>query len=170
MKVTILTTKFPKISATFVLHHVTGLLDRQIDVQVIARKGEEKAFINAEIMGYDLRERTHLFHKKTTYSQRLGGLPGLIARNMKGGRRNVLRSLNPFQFGRPAVNLKTPWMADSFADIGRTGILHCHFGPNGVIGAYFKKLRLCDRLVVTFHGYDVSRVLRKSRHVHAAQH
>ena len=166
MKVTVLTTKFPKISETFVLHHVTGLLDRQIDVHVIARKGEEKAFSNAEMEGYDLRGRTHLFHKKPKYSQRLGGLPGLIARNMKHGRYHVLRSLNPFQFGKPAINLKTPWLADAFADIGRTEILHCHFGPNGVIGAYLKKMKLCDRLVVTFHGYDVSRVLRRSRRKH----
>jgi len=166
MKVTILTSKFPKISETFVLHHVTGLLDRQIDVRVIAKDGENKAFSNADIAGYDLRVRTHRFGKGKKYFQRLAGLPGLIARNMKRGRRKVLRSLNPIRFGKPAINLKIPWLADAFADIGHTGILHCHFGPNGVIGAYFKKLGLCDRLVVTFHGYDVSRVLRNSRRRH----
>ena len=166
MKVTVLTSTFPKISETFVLHHVTGMLDRQVDVRVIARGSEEEAFSNAEIEGYDLRERTHHFHEKKPFLQRLAGLPGLLGRNIRRGRYPVLRALNPLRFGRPAVTLKTSWLADAFANVGRTDILHCHFGPNGVVGTYFKKLGLCDRLVVTFHGYDVSRVLQKSRQKH----
>ncbi len=166
MKITVLTSTFPKISETFVLHHVTGMLDRQVDVRVIAWGSEEEAFSNAEIEGYDLRVRTHQFYRKKKFLQRLGGLPGLLRRNIRRDRYPVLRSLNPLLFGRPAMNLKTPYLADAFAKVGRTDILHCHFGPNGVIGSYFKKLGLCKRLVVTFHGYDVSRVLKKPRHVH----
>ena len=166
MKLTILTSTFPKISETFVLHHVTGMLDRQVDVRVIARGSEEEAFSNAEVTGYDLRGRTHHFHRKKTFLQRLAGLPRLIGRNMSRGRLRVLRTLNPLRFGRPAVNLKLPWHADAFVDVSRSDILHCHFGPNGVIGASFKKSGLCDRLVVTFHGYDLSRVLRMSRGSH----
>lgn len=76
MKVTILTSKFPKISETFVLHHVTGLLDRQIDVRVIAKDGENKAFSNADIAGYDLRVRTHRFGKGKNTSNGLRGCRG----------------------------------------------------------------------------------------------
>ncbi len=166
MKITVLASTFPKISETFVLHHVTGLLDRRVDVRIIARDSEEESFSNAEIKGYDLRGRTHHFHQKKMFHQRLKGLPGLIGRNLRRGRYGVLRALNPLRFGRPAVNLKTPWLADAYANVGYRGILHCHFGPNGVLGAYFKMLGLCDRLVVTFHGYDVSRVLRKPRQKH----
>lgn len=161
-----MTDVFPKISETFVLHHVTGLLDRRVDVRVITKESEEDAFQNADIEGYDLRGRTSHFHHRKEFMQRLLGLPELIVRNMRPGRLRVLAALNPIRFGRPALNLKTTWLADSFANVGRTDILHCHFGPNGVNGAFLKKLKLCDRLVVTFHGYDVSRVLRKHRSSH----
>jgi len=161
MRVTVLASTFPKISETFILHHVTGLLDRRVDVRVVTRGSEEEPLANAEKQGYDLRGRTHYFHRMKKFHQRLKGLPGLIGKNLRRGRMEVLRALNPLQFGRPAVSLKTPWLADAYANVGHSGILHCHFGPNGVLGAYFKRLGLCERLVVTFHGYDVSQVLRK---------
>lgn len=35
-------------------------------------------------------------------------------------------------------------------------ILHCHFGPNGLIGAYLKDIGVVKRLIVTFHGSDIT--------------
>ena len=167
MQVTVLTSVFPKISETFVLHHVTGLLDRNVDVRVIAKRSEEKAFSNAEVEGHSLRDRTFHFHRKKIFSDRLSGLAPLIGRGLvRRERRPVLAALNAFRFGKSALSLKTPWLADGFLNVGKTDILHCHFGPNGVLGAYLKQLGLTDKLVVTFHGYDVSRVLKKNRKEH----
>jgi colanic acid/amylovoran biosynthesis glycosyltransferase len=34
-------------------------------------------------------------------------------------------------------------------------IIHCHFGPNGVIGAKLKRLGVPGKLVTTFHGHGI---------------
>jgi colanic acid/amylovoran biosynthesis glycosyltransferase len=41
-------------------------------------------------------------------------------------------------------------------------VLHCHFGPVGTLGAHLKHLGLVKKLVVTFHGQDVSRAIASS--------
>ena len=35
-------------------------------------------------------------------------------------------------------------------------ILHCHFGPNGLSGAFLKECGIARALVVTFHGSDIN--------------
>ncbi|OQX53652.1 MAG: colanic acid biosynthesis glycosyltransferase WcaL, partial [Candidatus Cloacimonas sp. 4484_209] len=35
-------------------------------------------------------------------------------------------------------------------------IIHCHFGPIGLFGAFLKEIGIKSRLVTTFHGYDMS--------------
>ena len=35
-------------------------------------------------------------------------------------------------------------------------VIHCQFGQNGFVGAFLKRYGFCDRLIVTFHGSDIT--------------
>jgi colanic acid/amylovoran biosynthesis glycosyltransferase len=38
----------------------------------------------------------------------------------------------------------------------RYDVIHCHFGQNGLTGAFLKDCGITDRLIVTFHGSDIT--------------
>ena len=40
-------------------------------------------------------------------------------------------------------------------------IIHCHFGQNGLIGTFLKDCGFCKKLIVTFHGTDITTIPRK---------
>lgn len=44
MRLCVMASEFPVRSQTFVMHHVTGMLDRDLDVQIIGHKGDEAAW------------------------------------------------------------------------------------------------------------------------------
>lgn len=69
-----------------------------------------------------------------------------------------------FRFGQKALNLNLPYYYSLASKIAPIDVLHCHFGPNGILGAYLKKLGLVNKLVVTFHGYDLSMVANGPKH------
>ena len=49
----------------------------------------------------------------------------------------VARTLDARRFGRNAVTLKTFYGVVPFMDRNGYDVVHCHFGPNGVLGVDF---------------------------------
>ena len=46
---------------------------------------------------------------------------------------------------------------------GSQDIAHCHFGPNGQVGAALKDVRaIKGKLITSFHGYDVTGYVRSN--------
>jgi len=80
-------------------------------------------------------------------------------RHLRNGSPEFLHSLNFFKYGSSVWDLKLPFIYNKALKIGPVDILHCHFGSNGIIGAHLKRLGFCKKLVVTFHGLDVSKVI-----------
>jgi len=67
----------------------------------------------------------------------------------------ILKSLNIFKYGKRALSLNLLYWLIPF--LGKKfDIIHCHFGPNGIIGIYLKDKEIGDRIITTFYGYDVS--------------
>ncbi|MDL2230119.1 glycosyltransferase, partial [Treponema sp. OttesenSCG-928-L16] len=54
-----------------------------------------------------------------------------------------------------ALNMKLLFFGNFLAN-EHFDIIHAHFGPNGLIGAYLKECSVCSRLVVSFHGSDIN--------------
>ncbi|QJQ94006.1 MULTISPECIES: glycosyltransferase [Halomonadaceae] len=151
------------------MRHVTGLLDRNVDVHVLANREEEAAW---ESLGnYEQKLHSRIFHYQLPVSKkaRLQGALRLTLKNMANGRYSHLKSWNLFRFNEKSHSLVFPYLYNTALDIGPVDILHCHFGRNGTFGSYLKKLGLVKKLVVTFHGYDVSSVLKTSGSKHPYQ-
>ena len=71
----------------------------------------------------------------------------------------LLRCLNFRRYGTMAKNLKTVFYLRFLLAERKKGrrydLVHCHFGQNGLIGAWIKDSGFASSFVVTFHGGDI---------------
>lgn len=151
---------FPMTSQTFVMQHVTGLLDNDIDVHVLAHRGMDAAWESLGSYQQALKPRVWYYQAPVEKLNRIRGILCQSVRHISNGQSSYLKSLNAFRFGKSALNLNIPYMYNTALDIQPVDVLHCHFGHNGVFGAHLKKLGFAKKLVVTFHGHDVSTILK----------
>jgi colanic acid/amylovoran biosynthesis glycosyltransferase len=151
---------FPEISEKFLVNQVTGLMDAGADLDVYsalsppAGKGHELA------ERYGLRERTIYARAPRSAKARLAELPGLFAACAAQGPRNALRALDSGRYATAARNFKNLYFLRAFG-ARRYDVVHCHFGPNGLVGAFLKDCGIAGRLVVTFHGSDINTYPRR---------
>ncbi|WP_447045830.1 glycosyltransferase [Vreelandella sp. H-I2] len=149
-------------SQTFVMQHVTGLLDNGIDVNVLALRGMDAAWESLDSYQEPLKSRVWYYQAPINKINRIKGILNQTVRHLTHGKSNYLKSWNIFHFGKSVINLNLPYIYNTALGIQPVDILHCHFGHNGVFGAYLKKLGFAKKLVVTFHGHDVSSALQAS--------
>jgi len=79
----------------------------------------------------------------------------LIIRNFHKAPLKILKSLNVFKYGKTALSLRLLYVLIPFLD-KKFDIVHCHFGPNGIIGIYLKEIGISGKYITSFHGYDVN--------------
>lgn len=63
MKITCLVNKFPKLSETFVLGQITGLIDRGHDVEIISLTKPTEEIAHEDVNKYGLLQKTHYINK-----------------------------------------------------------------------------------------------------------
>lgn len=162
MRIAILVRRFPVLSETFILNQITGLIERGHDVDVLAECPGDTSVVHEDVGTYSLQERTRYSGPVPgNYAARVAKGLGLVLRNADRNLPCLLRSLNVFKCGRQAASLRALYRAASLAGASPYDIVHCHFGPNGILGAALRRAGvLTGRLVTSFHGYDLTRFVR----------
>ncbi|MBP8302597.1 MAG: glycosyltransferase [Phycisphaerae bacterium] len=162
MRIAILVRRFPVPSETFILDQVAGLIQRGHDVEILAESGHDQEGIRPDAAEGALLERTRYSGPvPANYAARLAKGLAIWVRHAHGDRLHLLRSLNVSRFGRQAASLRMLYRAASVAGAGPYDIVHCHFGPNGILGAALRSAGvLTGRLVTSFHGYDLTQFVR----------
>lgn len=155
---------FPKLSETFVLDHVTGLLDRGHDVTIVAQRNTEEALAHPAVEAYGLLDR--LVERPVPPRSR-GARGRALARRFTRARPDRLPTMvRAAARGRgrsgPLHALAEVEVLRQTAD---ADVVHAHFGPVGSVVAT-AMLAARDRrpLVATFHGADVGRARQHSTH------
>ncbi|MCB0168535.1 MAG: glycosyltransferase [Anaerolineae bacterium] len=170
MKIAFFVTEFPALSQTFVLNQITGLIDRGHEVTIYARDPDHQPAVHADVERYDLRRRT-IYHRpfhQTVPRNKAAGLLKAASRLLASPepqRRPLLKSLNLFEFGPEAASLSLFYRTLAFLESGlpQYDIVHCHFGPNGNLGALLKRLgAVRGKLITTFHGYDLTTLIKQA--------
>jgi colanic acid/amylovoran biosynthesis glycosyltransferase len=164
MRVAFFVDEFPALSETFVLDQITGLITRGCDVHVYARHVWPSAVAHPDVVAYRLVERASQLCPPPAPSTTARVVSGLrdIGRAVLRNPRLAMRSLNPLRFGREAVRLRPFYRVAPFLGGARYDVVHCHFGPNGVLAAELRDLGAFDAPIVTqFHGYDASSYVRR---------
>lgn len=170
MKIMIVTGEFPKLSETFVLNHVTGLLDLGHDVRVLHTSHGRADQVPRDYAAYRLHERCVSIRPPETWQQ--------LSRSVTRPMRNVSRRMASLQLdeahGRSAlsesqVELKQAetGMLDFYAaqqireHVGQPDIVHCHFGHRPrTIFKYIDMGAFDAPVVCSYHGIDMSAHIR----------
>lgn len=160
MKIAFLVGRFPVISETFILNQITGLIDAGHQVNIFARARPGGGQAHGEVESYGLLERTRYFHVPGGRVERVVGAARVLARMVRQGMaRAMLPALDPRRAGRQAFTLRGVHLIHPLLERGPHDILHCHFGTVGLTGAQLKAMGVPGKLVVTFHGHDLSAYL-----------
>ena len=155
MKIAFIVTGFPRLSETFILNQITGLLDMWYDVEIFAEFNSEEKKVHPDVEKYQLIKRVHYFNIPHNKTRRILKAIFLIIKNFYRAPFKILKSLKLFRYGETMLSLKVLHTLIPFLD-KKFDIIHCHFGPNGILGAYLKEIGINSKLVTTFHGYDMS--------------
>ena len=159
MKIAFLLSGFPTLSETFILNQITGLLDMGHDVKIFAQCKPKEKKVHSDVKKYQLMRRVHYFDMPHNKIKRVLKAIVLIIKNFHKDPVKIVKSLNVYKYGKMALSLRLLYLLIPFLD-KKFDIIHCHFGPNGIIGAYLKELGISSKLLTSFHGYDMSIFIR----------
>ena len=155
MKIAFIVGGFPTLSETFILNQITGLLDMGYDVEIFAQFNPKEKKVHPDIEKYQLMRRVHYFNIPHNKIKRILKAIFLIIKNFHKAPLKILKSLNAFRYGKNALSLRLLYILISFLD-KKFDIIHCHFGPNGIIGVHLKEIGIPGKYLTSFHGYDVN--------------
>lgn len=158
MKIAFVVSTFPKLSETFIINQVTGLLDLGYDVQIFAEylnKKEHK--VHPDVEKYLLMERIRYFTAPENKFVRVLKALRLIAIGIFVSPLHILKTINIFKYGRKALSLRMLYILIPFLG-KRFDITHFHFGPNGAQGIHLKGMGYLGKIITSFHGYDANTV------------
>ena len=159
LRVAVFANEFPALSETFVLSHITGLLDCGNDVTIFAygpRSGDPA--VHADFQRYRLGERLHYRGMDGNRARRVLAASEILIRRRLAP--SALHALDVRRYRREAASLSLLHWVDRLLDFRAFDIVHCHFGQVGRDVAFLREIgAIRGRLVVNFHGVDVTACL-----------
>ena len=158
MKIGVIVPSFPTISETFILNHITGLLDsgHQVVIYSLKKNPEEKK--HDIINNYKLLEQTKYLRKTplNKMTRRFSTLFLVMSYSFRFPVK-LYKALQSLLFqDREDFYLKLYFL---FLTANRKiDVYHFHFGHVGRLGAFLKSVGFQEKMVTSFHGYDINQV------------
>jgi colanic acid/amylovoran biosynthesis glycosyltransferase len=166
MKILFLVGEFPKLSQTFILSQITGLIDAGHEVTILAKKSDGGSKVHPDVLNYDLLQHV-VYYGDSTHSKnrcRKGLVFGqALCAHM------VTRVFNKQYKGKASFRdlLKLPNLVLlvrtlNQVDLTDRTIIVAHFGPNGLLAQKCIEMGLLNgKLFTAFHGYDMLRYVKQ---------
>ncbi|MEM8828126.1 MAG: glycosyltransferase [Cyanobacteria bacterium P01_G01_bin.19] len=166
MRIAFFIDQFPSLSETFILNQITGLIDRGHEVDIYCDRPGNRTQMHPEVNQYQLLQR--VYHTPVPGKIILRCLKGifLFLSSFLAAPAIALKSLNFLKYNRASYGdvgtfLRPLYLAAPLIKQPSYDIIHCHYGRNGLKAILLKDLGAIDaKIVVTFHGYDISRYLQ----------
>jgi len=155
MKIAFIVSAFPVLSETFILNQITGLIDLGHEVDIFASSKPNEKKIHSDVKKYNLINKTHYFHIPKTRKKRIMYAFKIFLKNFYKKPLVLLKALNFFKYGSFYNVLNNLFYLAPFLNKDYD-IIHCHFGPNGIIGVHLKEIGIPGKYLTSFHGYDVN--------------
>jgi colanic acid/amylovoran biosynthesis glycosyltransferase len=160
MRIAVFTQGFPVVSETFILHQLTGLLDRGHEIDIYAETPGDGDVVHHPVARYRLVDRTCY---RPPLSRRVASrLLGTARLAVTEGRRApavTIRSLDPFTLGRAALTGRLLHQASPLIRRGcpRYDVIHAHFAATGLKAVQLRRIgAIAGPVLTTFHGVDVN--------------
>lgn len=155
MKIAFIVSIFPALSETFILNQITGLLDMGHEVDIFANLTPNGGKVHRDVTSYKLIERTHYFDIPDKKIDRVLRAVKILLVWFFRYPLVILRALNITKYRSFYNCLNNLFFVESFLK-KKYDIIHCHFGPNGIIGIRLKELGISGKYITSFHGHDVN--------------
>ncbi len=161
MKIAFIVGVFSKLSETFILNQITGLIDLGHDVEIFSMLKPEEEKIHPEVNEYDLLKRTHYLQDFLPVNKvkRVFKATILICIHIWKHPWVIIKVLNVFRFGKKVLTLRVLFYAIPFLE-EKFDIIHCHFGPIGKEFLFLIDI-LKTKYITSFHGFDFSRYVKQ---------
>ena len=158
MRIAFFVSRFPKLSETFILNQVVGLLDAGQDVTVYAW-GMEEGVLPPEFERYELPRRTRYLTPPRLRILRWTRTVRLLASSGVGRGSEVARRAWTSRKGEAALSTSGAlYAAATLLSEEPYDIVHCQFGGLGLRALVLRELGAArGRLVVSFRGADLTR-------------
>jgi colanic acid/amylovoran biosynthesis glycosyltransferase len=157
MRIAIVTGHFPALSETFILNHVSALVQAGFEVTVIAHGARREACVHPEVVAQGLAERTRYLGRPDGYAKRVVQLPRqLLCRRALARLPHWPSAVNPLRFGRMATGLDLLYsVTGDLPRNPRFDVIHAHFGDGGARAAFLRDRGLLQGpIVTTLHGAE----------------
>jgi colanic acid/amylovoran biosynthesis glycosyltransferase len=162
MRVLFVVHRFPVLTETFVLNQITGLIDRGVDVRILAVHRGERADVDPDGERYQLLERVTYMGVPASRAVRIGKRVGILIGQALRRPVVTVRSLNVVRCGLSAASLSLCHAASALPRNERFDIIHGHFGPMGQLAVDCRYTRaISGKIVTTFYGYDASSYMKR---------
>ncbi len=140
------------------MNQITALLDRGHNLTIIAGVDPQEKKVHHDFLEYDLKSISYWLPKNKVW--RYIKACFLLAMYLPGNFGLLVKTLNFFKYGQEAISLRLFYCMIPCIREGPFEIVYCHFGENGNIGAMLKEIGVSGKLVVVFHGSDLSARLK----------
>ena len=162
MRIAYLIPVFPKLSETFILNQITGLIDRGYEVDIFGFSLGDVETVHPDVHHYTLLGRMrHLPVPKNRLSRALKAGGHLL--DARAWHPATLSALNPLRHGKSALNLEMLYATLSFLKEEPYDIIHCHFGNWGPVGLeLIRRGATGGKLVTSVRGADITSNLREN--------
>jgi colanic acid/amylovoran biosynthesis glycosyltransferase len=142
---------FPKLSETFILSQITGLIDLGHRVDIFTRRRLHETSAHPAVHAYGLERVTHAFELPST---RAGRLRRAAVDFMRHSPRHPIHLLRCATANSPYAALNNVMHVTPFLDRDYD-VFFCQFGGNGADFLFLKRLFPAARFVTMFHGDDL---------------
>ena len=168
LRVLVVVTKFPALSETFILDHITAMIDNGFDVDILARSQVCSPKTHSAVKKYGLMNRTTYLsefgkHMPSNKVQRFRGAGRIVWRHFFKNFSAIANSLNVFDGGRQVLSFKRLYETVFLLQKAPHDIIHCHYGTNGILADRLKRTGgIKGKLLTSFHGYDLTRFVMQN--------
>ncbi len=163
MKIAFIVDSFPKISETFILNQITGVIDMGHEVTIFAKYKPKEDKIHEKVKSYKLLKKTHYFMPRRNVFLRVSFALFCFIKYFFKAPIKTLSLLNFLKYGEHSLRLNFFLLFNCF-EKKDFDVVHCQYGTLGFFGIVLKKMELFDgKLVVSFRGYDLSKYLKSLR-------
>ena len=156
MKIAYILGTFP--TPNFINNQIVGLLKRGHKVNIYAFKEIKRDVSDSDIEKYNLNDYVTFFAIPSNKVFRIFKAIYLFLINFHRDPLKLIKTLNFVKYGKDAINLNILYYTVPFLK-SNYDILHCHFGPNGLVGSFLREMGIRGKIVTTFYGYDLSSYL-----------
>jgi|WetSurMetagenome_2_1015567.scaffolds.fasta_scaffold26579_2 colanic acid/amylovoran biosynthesis glycosyltransferase len=163
MKIAFFMDQFPRLTETYFLDQMTGLIREGHEIDIIATAPSRQPKIHPLVTKFRLLERTRYMNLETAFPlnqfKRIIKTIGLVLMNLHKSPVNILKALNFFSYNCTSLDVYLRVIHGAIAlSKGNTNydIVHCHLGQVGLMGVSLRKIGIIKgKIVTTFHSADV---------------